>query len=207
MSEKSYTVLQGKVCIVTLKGMAGTNYDWCLASMPQELTLLGTTQEVGSLEICGGNYQKHFYFVAKGSESAGPIVELKFELTCLSDPHDVARTCTVEICIIPANSDEFVALDSVAGVSSVDPDAMLKYGYPCGVADSQQTVKYGYPCGVADSQQTVKYGYPCGVADSQQTVKYGYPCGVADSQQAVKYGYPCGVADSQQLLKYGYPCG
>ena len=33
MSETSYTALQGKVCVVTLRGTAGTNYRWCLTSL------------------------------------------------------------------------------------------------------------------------------------------------------------------------------
>ena len=194
MNETSYTALQGKVCVVTLRGTAGTNYLWCLTSMPKELALFGIDQEAERSGVAGGTYQEHFYFLVKGSEEIN--VELNFEMTCISDPTEVAKTCTVKIRIIPANSNDFASLDTVAQVGNVDADALLKYGYPCGAQDDQNLLKYGYPCGVQDSQQLVKYGYPCGVQDGQQRVKYGYPCGVQDSQNLVKYGYPCGVQDN-----------
>ena len=235
MSETSYTALQGKVCVVTLKGSAGTNYCWCLTSMPKELALFGTDRVAESTDLCGGTYQEHFYFLVKGSEDIN--VELNFELTCMSNPTEVAKTSTVKIRIIPANSNDFAPLDTVAQVENVDADALLKYGYACGAQDSQRLVKYGYVCDMQDSQNmakpygfpliqdrhpSLKYGYPCGVQDNQQLVKYGYPCGVQDSypnvmygyprivwdsHPNVMYGYPCGVQDGQNLLKYGYPCG
>ena len=205
MSETSYTALQGKVCDVTLKGTTGTNYCWCLASMPKELVLLGTSREAES-PVCGGTYQEHFYFLVKGSEDVN--VELKFEMICVSDPSlEPTKECTVEILIVPANSKEFAALDTCVQVENVDSEALLKYGYVCGEQGDQRNLKYGYPCGVQDGQQTLKYGYPCGIQDGQQTLKYGYPCGVQEGQQTLKYGYPCGVQESQRILKYGYPCG
>ena len=171
MSEMSYTALQGKVCVVTLKGAAGSNYHWCLTSMPKELALFGTDQEAERPGVSGGTYQEHFYFLVKGGEEVN--VELTFEMTCISNPAEVSKTCTVKIRIVPADSNDFASLDTVAQVGNVDADALLKYGYPCGVQDSQLRLKYGYPCGVQDSQQRVKYGYPCGVQDGQQRVKYG----------------------------------
>ena len=235
MSETSYTALQGKVCVVTLKGSAGTNYCWCLTSMPKELALFGIDRVAEVPGLCGGTYQEHFYFLVKGSEDIN--VELNFELTCMSNPTEVAKTSTVKIRIIPADSNDFAPLDTVAQVGNVDADALLKYGYACGAQDSQRLVKYGYVCDMQDSQNmakpygfpliqdrhpSLKYGYPCGVQDNQQLVKYGYPCGVQDSypnvmygyprivwdnHPNVMYGYPCGVQDGQNLLKYGYPCG
>ena len=235
MSETSYTALQGKVCVVTLKGTTGTNYRWCLTSMPKELALFGTDLEADRSGVCGGTYQEHFYFLVKGSEEAN--VELNFEMTCISEPTEVTKTCTVKIRIIPADSSDFAPLDTVAQVGNVDADALTKYGYVFGPQDDQRLLKYGFVCDMQDnqnmmkpygypfaqdnqniakiysfpmtqdSQQMLKYGYPCGVQDSQQMLKYGYPCGVQDSQQMLKYGYPCGVQDSQQMLKYGYPCG
>ena len=233
MSETSYTALQGKVCVVTLRGTAGTNYRWCLTSMPKELALFGTDQEAERPSAAGGTYQEHFYFLVKGSEDVN--VELNFELTCVSDPTEVSKTCTVKIRIIPADSNDFASLDTVAQVGNVDADALLKYGYVCGAQndpalkygfvcdmqdsqnmakpygfpltqDCQPSLKYGYPCGVQDSHPSLKYGYPCGVQDSHPSVKYGYPCGVQDSHPSLKYGYPCGVQDGQPSLKYGYPC-
>lgn len=206
MSETSYTALQGKVCVVTLKGSAGTNYCWCLTSMPKELALFGIDRVAERPGLCGGTYQEHFYFLVKGSEDIN--VELNFELTCISNPTEVAKTSTVKIRIIPADSNDFAPLDTVAQVGNVDADALLKYGYVCGAQDSQRLVKYGYVCDMQDDQNLVRaYGYPCGVQDNQQLLKYGYPCGVQDGQHLLKYGYPCGVQDGQNLLKYGYPCG
>lgn len=191
MSETSYTALEGKVCVITLRGTAGTNYCWCLTSQPKELALFSVDSQPEPPYLCGGTYQEHFYFLVKGSEETE--VKLEFEELCLSDYKKTGKTCTVDVLIIPANSSDFTPLDSVAQVQNIDSEAMLKYGYPCGAQDNQQRLAYGYPCGMQDNQQMMKYGYPCGVQDSQQMLKYGYPCGVQDNQQMMKYGYPCGM--------------
>ena len=205
MSETSYTALQGKVCVVTLKGTAGTNYQWCLTSMPKELALFGTDSVPETVGMFGGTYQEHFYFLVKGGKEI--TVSLKFELICISDPTEVAKTTTVKIRIIPADSSDFASLDTVAQVQNVDTDAWVTYGYVCDMQDNQQIVEYGYSCGVQDSVPILKYGYPCGVQDSVPALKYGYPCGVQDSVPTLKYGYPCGMRDSLPMLKYGYLCG
>ena len=133
MSETSYTALQGKVCVVTLEEIAGTNCQWCLTSIPKELALAATHREAKRSGI-GGIYQVHFYFLVKASEEAD--VELKFEMVRISDPTEVARDCTVKVRIIPADSDDFASLDTVAQVRNVDADVWMKYGYPCGVQNN-----------------------------------------------------------------------
>lgn len=60
---------------------------------------------------------------------------VKFELICLFNPAEIAGTCTVGICIVPADSKNFAESDVVMDVENVDGDSMVKYGYPCGVQD------------------------------------------------------------------------
>ena len=182
----SYTALQGKVCVVTLEGTAGTNYLWCLTSMPKELALVGIDREAESADVCGGTYREHFYFLVKGSEEVN--VELNFEMTCISNPAEVSKTCTVKIRIVPADSSSFAPLDTVAQVRSMDASALLKYGYACGAQDDQKLLMYGFACDMQDKQNMAKpYGFPL-MQDNQRRVKYGYPCGVQEGQNLVKYG-------------------
>ena len=191
MGKMNYTALQGKACVVTLEGTAGTNYLWCLTSMPKELALFGIDREAGRSDVCGGTYREHFYFLVKGSEEVN--VELKFEMTCISNPAEVSKTCTVKIRIIPADSSNFASLDAVAQVRNMDVDGLLKYGYACGAQEDPKLLMYGFACDMQERQNMAKpYGFPL-TQEDQQRVKYGYPCGVQDGQNLVKYGYPCGV--------------
>ena len=204
MSETSYTALQGKVCVVTLEGAVGTDYRWCLTSVPKELALFGTDRVAEGSDGSDGTYQEHFYFLVKGSEEAD--AELNFELISISNPTDAAKTSTVKVRVIPADSSDFEPLDAVARAGEVDVGALPDCSDVYGGQDNQQMIKYGYPCGIQDGQNLVKYGYPCGVQDGQNLVKYGYPCGMQDGQNVVKYGYPCSIQDNP-VMKYGYPCG
>ena len=94
---------------------------------------LGIDRKADS-SVAGGTYQEHFYFLVKGSEDIH--VSLNFELTRISEPIEVLKTCTIKIRIIPADSNDFASLDTVAQVGSMNADALLKYGYPCGLQDN-----------------------------------------------------------------------
>ena len=194
-------VFQGKAFSVELQSrVASTNYGWCLTGLPEGIALI--SKEVvppsGRLSMT----TERFWFGAVSSTQQKE--EIEFTLIRLANMTASEQKHTVLVTVVPSDSDEFVgycenndpAVRSLRGAGAPD-EAVLKYGYPCGVQDV--AYKYGYPCGVNDV--SLKYGYACGA--NEAGLKYGYACGVQDV--AYKYGYPCGVNDAG--LKYGYACG
>lgn len=202
----NYTVLEGKSFTVDLMSNVGsTNYGWCLTSMPKEIILFGTDTIPVEPIMAGGKSIQRFYFGAKSSENTQ--VTLQFELLCMSELSKAEGTYTLEVQIVPCNSDDYVKYSENAEQAAIpygyvydnNPIQAEKYGYPCGAQDAMTaSLKYGYPCATQTALDafplSVKYGYPCTVAYGvpNPTLDYGYP--------VVAYGYPCRVA-------YGYPNG
>ncbi len=216
----NYMVLEGKSFTVDLMSNVGsTNYGWCLTSMPKEIILIGTDTIPVEPIMAGGKSIQRFYFGAKSSENTQ--VTLQFELLSMSELSKVGDTYTLEVQIVPCNSDDYVKYSENAEQAAIpygyvydnNPIPAEKYGYPCGTQDAMAaaSLKYGYPCGTQDAMAaSLKYGYPCGTQDAMAaSLKYGYPCGTQDAMAAsLKYGYPCGTQDAMAAsLKYGYPCG
>ena len=197
----NYTVLEGKSFTVDLMSNVGsTNYSWCLTSMPKEIILLGTDTIPVEPVMAGGKSIQRFYFGAKSSENTQ--VTLQFELLNISKLNKAEDTYTLEVQIVPCNSDDYVKYSENAEQAAIPYGyvydnnpiqamaAPLKYGYPCAPLPTPDVyplyVKYGYPC-------TVAYGVPNTTIDNGCPMPdYGYPM--------VAYGYPCRVA-------YGYPNG
>ena len=177
--KNSYTVLEGKFFSVDLiSNMCSTDYGWCLTEMPKEIILLGTEIVPIDSVMVGGRTVQRFHFGVRSSKNVQ--VTLQFELTCMSELSKATDVYTLDVQIIPCNSEDYVKY------SENEEQAAIPYGY---VNDSNANpfVKYGYPCNVA-------YGYPGGI-------DYGYPCATQGTMPPfVKYGYPCTVA-------YGYPNG
>ncbi len=185
----NYTVLEGKSFTVDLmSNVASTNYGWCLTSMPKEIILIGTDTIPVEPMMAGGKSIQRFYFGAKSSENTQ--VTLQFELLNMGELSKAKDTYTLEVQIVPCNSDDYVKYSENAEQAAIpygyvynNPIPAEKYGYPCAAQTALDafplSVKYGYPCAVA-------YGVP------NPTLDYGYP--------VVAYGYPCRVA-------YGYPNG
>lgn len=224
----NYTVLEGKSFTVDLMSNVGsTNYGWCLTSMPKEIILLGTDTIPVEPIMAGGRSIQRFYFGAKSSEKTQ--VTLQFELLSMSELSKVGDTYTLEVQIVPCNSDDYVKYSENAEQAAIpygyvydnNPIPAEKYGYPCGAQDAMAaSLKYGYPCGAQDAMTaSLKYGYPCGAQDAMTaSVKYGYPCSLQTASDVyplyVKYGYPCTVAygvpnptldNGCPMPDYGYP--
>lgn len=197
----NYTVLEGKSFTVDLMSNVGsTNYGWCLTSMPKEIILFGTDTIPVEPIMAGGKSIQRFYFGAKSSENTQ--VTLQFELLNMRKLNKAEDTYTLEVQIVPCNSDDYVKYSENAEQAAIPYGyvydnnpiqamaAPLKYGYPCAPQTAPDVyplyVKYGYPC-------TVAYGVPNPTLDNGCPMPdYGYPM--------VAYGYPCRVA-------YGYPNG
>lgn len=164
-----YTALEGKVFTVDLmSNMASTNYGWCLTSMPDEIMLVGTDCIPVEPLMSGGRTIQRFHFGVKSSENLN--VSLQFEIRCLHELSKVTDTYTLDVQIVPCNSNEY------AQYSENAEQAAIPYGYVC---DNNliPSLKYGYPCTVAYGYPGMLYGYPCGAQDAAAPfVKYGYFC-------------------------------
>lgn len=207
---KEMVVLQGQSFSIELQSMFGsTNYGWTLTKLPQGIALL-STETISTATGVAPVIQRFWFGAVSATEDKS---ELEFTLINFTDMSATKKTHTVLLNVIPSDSDEFAkfsensdaTIRAVAGPAMPyglvlgSQEAVVKYGYPCGVQDAP-LMKYGYPCGVQDAP-LMKYGYPCNTSEAP-VVKYGYPCGVNDAP-LMKYGYPCDLP----LMKYGYPCG
>ena len=212
---KEMVVLQGQSFSIELQSMFGsTNYGWTLTKLPQGIALL-STETISTATGVAPVIQRFWFGAVSATEDKS---ELEFTLINFTDMSATKKTHTVLLNVIPSDSDEFAkfsensdaTIRAVAGPAMPyglvlgSQEAVVKYGYPCGVQDAP-LMKYGYPCGVQDAP-LMKYGYPCGAQDAspnrEAALKYGYPCGTNDAP-LMKYGYPCDLP----LMKYGYPCG
>ena len=211
---KEMVVLQGQSFSIELQSMFGsTNYGWTLTKLPQGIALL-STETISTATGVAPVIQRFWFGAVSATEDKS---ELEFTLINFTDMSATKKTHTVLLNVIPSDSDEFAkfsensdaTIRAVAGPAMPyglvlgSQEAVVKYGYPCGVQDAP-LMKYGYPCGVQDAP-LMKYGYPCDLP----LMKYGYPCGAQDAspnrEAALKYGYPCGT-NYAPLMKYGYPC-
>ena len=226
---KEMVVLQGQSFSIELQSMFGsTNYGWTLTKLPQGIALL-STETISTATGVAPVIQRFWFGAVSATEDKS---ELEFTLINFTDMSATKKTHTVLLNVISSDSDEFAkfsensdaTIRAVAGPAMPyglvlgSQEAVVKYGYPCGVQDAP-LMKYGYPCGVQDAP-LMKYGYPCNTSEAP-VVKYGYPCGVNDAPlmkygypcdlPLMKYGYPCGAQDAapnrEAALKYGYPCG
>jgi len=204
MAGNSITVRQGKDFKITLKQASGTNYSWCLTTMPEGIAMVTTDVVPQAPGVCGGPVSHIFYFLALGSKPVKlEFAELNLTTPSLAD----AKKVEFDIQIIPANQKSaansmtsFVEYAENAAVFEPEKNAGslattgLKYGYP-----SNPCVKYGYP-------PMVKYGYYGCTDDSctpataaNMAIPYGYPVNTLYGYPPqTLYGYP------PQML-YGYP--
>ncbi len=114
-TKNKLVVLQGKVFSVDLVSYLGsTNYGWCLSKLPEGIWL------VGYEDTCTGRgYSttlQQFYFCAVKEPEDEPCV-IGFKLACLSNLEEVSQEYSVEVTVVPSNSEKFAQVSAYQDVS------------------------------------------------------------------------------------------